>query len=78
MTNNNTGQLLLFSTNGPVRTSTTFAMSHEHVVQAIDFYLRAHNLWPYPDHILIDADLGIELNDDGLVEVDVLLEREID
>lgn len=77
--NDNKAQLLLFpNKEAGTRTfhETSFVISHEHVVQALDFYLRAHNLWPYPGFILVDADLGIELNEEGFVEVDVVLEDE--
>ena len=70
------GQLLLFSEYRDPKEKTRetrILLSHEHVVQALEFYMRAMGYWPYPNEVILDADLGIELNDEGLVEMDVVL-----
>jgi hypothetical protein len=52
-------------------------MSHEHIVQAISQYLYQNNLWPYDTAVVADIDLGIDLNEEGLVEMVLTLEDEV-
>lgn len=58
-------------------TRVTIEMSHEHLVQAVSWYLQAYKLLPFNSSVVIvDADFGIDLNANGLVEFDILVEEE--
>lgn len=51
-------------------------ISHEHIVQALTQYLNNSVLCPFGDNeIVLDADLGITLNDEGYVPVIFTMEE---
>lgn len=81
MTQDNVVQLKLFKEETPQKVPAEFedklVISYEHIVHALEYYLKTMNLWPYSSHThLIDADFGLELNADDLVEVDLTLIEE--
>lgn len=54
----------------------TVNLSHEHIVQAIASYLSNTVLCPWDDNeVVLDADLGITLNEEGYVPVILTLEE---
>lgn len=51
--------------------SATIRIQHEHLVEAIIMYLSAMPFGIGKDYDIIDVDLGVDIDDDGYVEMDV-------
>lgn len=54
----------------------TVSMNHEHLVQAVAQYLNNSVLVPWNDNeVVLDADFGLSLNEDGCVGITLTLEE---
>lgn len=68
----------IVSTEGGVVTKdVVMKISHEHLVQALWSYLVAYGYWPFANAVMVDADFGIDVNDEGSVDVIVTIEEEV-